>query len=188
MVIVWYSKVILSELHPLPSVILGAMRMTYAGLLLTLALLGLSACAGGARPAATPSPGAEPLGFPIDPALRLGLVGADRTITWGAGPDALSYSRDDQTSDDPARAGRSGWNCRVHAKYEKGQPAVDWYIPIGTPIHATMDGTATLSVVTVANAFDYYGVDRAPYVGDPDRETRRSFRSPRLAAIRASAI
>ncbi len=170
------------------------MRITYAGQLLTLALLGLCACGGGARlvptlspsalspslsptappltatPAATTEPEAalEPLGFPIDPALRLGLAGADRTITWGAGPDALSYSRDDQTSGDPARAGRSGWNCRVHVEYE-GQPAIDWYIPIGTPIRATMDGTATLSVITVANAFDYYAVDRAPYVGEPDR-------------------
>jgi len=173
------------------------MGRAFAGLILPLTLLGLAACGGGSAPAPTPSPtppstataaaptatratlatptatepqpaALEPLGFPIDPALRLGLVGEDRTIRWGAGPDALAYSRDDQPSDDARHANRSGWNCRVHVEYE-GRPAIDWYIPIGTPIRATMDGTATLYVITVANAFDYYGVDRAPYVGDPDR-------------------
>ena len=167
----------------------------YGGLLLMLPLFGLSACGGGGRPAHTPAPGPsqtatassvpspsatpaptvtepapviEPLGFPIDPALRLGLVSADRTITWGAGPEALAYSRDDQPSADAERANRSGWNCRVHVEYE-GQPAVDWYVPAGTPVYATMDGAATLYVITVANAFDEYGVDRAPYAGNPDR-------------------
>jgi hypothetical protein len=32
-----------------------------------------------------------------------------------------------------------------------------------------MPGTATLYVITLSNAFDYYGVDREPYLGDPDR-------------------
>ena len=43
-----------------------------------------------------------------------------------------------------------------------------------------MDGTATLYAITVTNAFDYYGVDREPYLGNPDR-TRASvspFRGP----------
>jgi murein DD-endopeptidase MepM/ murein hydrolase activator NlpD len=80
----------------------------------------------------------------------------------------MAYSRDDQPSDDPERANRSGWDCRVHVEYE-GQPAVDWYVPVGTPIRATMAGTATLYVVTVTNAFDYYGVAREPYIGNPDR-------------------
>lgn len=53
-------------------------------------------------------------------------------------------------------------------EYE-GQPAVDWYIPDGTPIVATMDGTATLLVNTVSNPFDVYGVSREPYIGNPDR-------------------
>lgn len=51
----------------------------------------------------------------------------------------------------------------------EGQPAVDWYIPDGTPIVATMDGTATLLVNTVSNPFDVYGVSREPYIGNPDR-------------------
>ncbi len=113
----------------------------------------------------------EPLGFPIDPSTKLGLVvgkSPERNVDWGVGPDALSYTRDDQTSDDPDLANNSGWDCRTHVEYE-GQPAVDWYVPLGTPIHATMDGTATLNIVTVSNAFDYYGVGRGPYMGNPER-------------------
>jgi murein DD-endopeptidase MepM/ murein hydrolase activator NlpD len=112
----------------------------------------------------------EPRGFPIDPSTRLGLVVGEppeRSVAWDAGPDALKYSRDNQPSDDPERANNSGWDCRVHAEYE-GQPAVDWYVPVGTPVHATMDGTARLNVVTVTNAFDYYGAARGPYMGYPD--------------------
>jgi len=127
-------------------------------------------------PSATPMPpqpsdASEPRGFPIDPSTKLGLVAGhspERSVVWDAGPDALSYSRDDQASDDPDRANNSGWDCRVHVEYE-GQPAVDWYVPVGTPIRATMDGTATLNIVTVANAFDYYGAARGPYMGNPER-------------------
>ena len=54
-------------------------------------------------------------------------------------------------------------------EYE-GQPAVDWYLAVGTPILATMAGTATLLVNTVSNPFDVYGVSRQPYLGNPDRE------------------
>jgi murein DD-endopeptidase MepM/ murein hydrolase activator NlpD len=111
------------------------------------------------------------LGLPLDPATRTGLVVGtvgSRTIAWGEGPDTLSYSRDDQPGDDPVRANRSGWDARTHLEYE-GQPAVDWYIPQGTPILATMDGTATLLVNTVSNPFDVYGVSREPYIGNPDR-------------------
>jgi hypothetical protein len=120
-----------------------------------------------------PTPGAqlEPFGFPIDPEMALGLVDGPvggRSIRWGAGPAAEAYSRGDQPSDDPERANRSGWNCRVHVEYE-GQPAVDWYVPTGTDVASTMDGTATLYVITVTNAFDHYGVDREPYLGNPDR-------------------
>jgi murein DD-endopeptidase MepM/ murein hydrolase activator NlpD len=119
----------------------------------------------------SPASSPAPLGFPLDPALRCGLVeGAvgSRTLTWGAGSAVAAYSRDDQPSEDPERANRCGWNARTHVEYE-GQPAVDWYVPAGTPIVATMDGVATLLVITMANPFDVYGVDREPYLGNPDR-------------------
>ena len=73
-----------------------------------------------------------------------------------------------QASDDPALANANGWNCRVHQEYE-GAPAVDWYVQTGTPVYATMDGEAMLFVNTIVNAFDYYGVSREPYIGNPDR-------------------
>ena len=57
-------------------------------------------------------------------------------------------------------------------EYE-GQPAVDWYVPVGTPVVATMDGTATLLINTVSNPFDVYGVDREAFLGDPDRTRAR---------------
>ncbi len=119
----------------------------------------------------TPAPAVEPLGFPIDPATSLGVVvgtAPNRSIAWSGGPNAFDYSLRDQPSDAPDLANRSGWNCRVHVEYE-GYPAVDWYIPTGTPLVATMDGVATLHVITLSNAFDVYGVDREPYLGDPDR-------------------
>lgn len=128
-----------------------------------------------ATPPATPttrSPRLDPVGFPIDPATRLGVVTGDlssRAIRWSQGPTAIDYSRDDQPSEDPDRANRCGWNARLHVEYE-GQPAVDWYIPPGTPVFATMDGTATLLINTVSNPFDVYGVNREPYLGNPDRE------------------
>lgn len=103
--------------------------------------------------------------------MRVGLVVGEvgsRTISFGAGPTAETYTRDAQPSGDPDAANAGGWNCRVHVEYE-GQPAVDWYIPPGTPIVSTMDGTATLYAITVTNAFGYWGVDREPYLGNPDR-------------------
>jgi len=123
-------------------------------------------------PTATEGPGAveEPLGFPLDPQTVTGKVtGAEgsRRIEWGAGPAAGTYTEQDQVSSDPDVANASGWDCRVHVDYE-GRPAVDWYIPVGTPIVATMDGIATLYAITVTNAFDYWGVSREPYLGNPD--------------------
>ncbi len=123
----------------------------------------------------TPGPRLEPFGFPLDPATRLGLVTGvvgSRVIEWGAGPGALEYSRDDQPANDPERANRCGWNARVHVEYE-GQPAVDWYVPVGTPVLATMDGTATLFINTVSNPFDVYGVEREAFLGNPDRTRAR---------------
>jgi len=118
-----------------------------------------------------PAQRTAPTGFPIDPATRTGVVigalGA-RTIRWGEGPRADAYSRDDQPSGNPERANASGWNARTHVEYE-GQPAVDWYVPAGTPVVATMDGTATLLMNTVSNPFDAYRVSREPYIGNPDR-------------------
>ena len=144
----------------------------------------LAACSGGSGGKTTPSltasagspaatavkPENEPSGFPIDPNMRLGLiVGArgSRSVSWGAGPTAESYTRNDQPADDPERANQSGWNCRTHLRFE-GQPAVDWYVPVGTPVRATTSGTATLRIVTVANPFNHYRGDREPYLGNPD--------------------
>lgn len=120
----------------------------------------------------TPTPARdEPRGFPLDPGTPTGLVAGavgSRTIRWGEGTPAGRYSREEQISNDPVIANRCGWNARTHVEYE-GQPAVDWYIPAGTPIVATMDGTATLMVNTVSNPFDVYGVSREPYIGNPVR-------------------
>ena len=122
-------------------------------------------------PAATTRASDEPVGFPMHPGTRLGLVVADvgqRHIDWHAGPSLDGYVRDDQNLADPNRANASGWGCRVHTEYE-GQPAFDAYVPPGTPVNATLDGTASLFVITTANAFDVYGIDREPFIGNPDR-------------------
>ncbi len=113
----------------------------------------------------------QPLGYPLDPAGRTDAVtGAlgSRTIAVGAGPNVREASEGRQATGDPVDEDAYGWNCATHVEYE-GTPAVDWYVQAGTPVYATMDGTATLLVNTVVNAFDYYGVDREPYTGDPDR-------------------
>jgi murein DD-endopeptidase MepM/ murein hydrolase activator NlpD len=123
-------------------------------------------------PPPTPAKRLDPVGFPIDPTTRLGIVTGElrnRSIRWGEGPTAFDYSREDQPAGDPDRANRCGWNARLHVEYE-GQPAVDWYIPPGTPVYATMDGTASLLINTVSNPFDVYGVSREPYLGNPDRD------------------
>lgn len=125
-------------------------------------------------PSVTPTPGRAkllPTGFPINAGLRVDVVigkKGSRQIATGEGPTAADYSERDQPSDDPAVANAGGWNCRTHQEYE-GKPAVDWYVPEGQPVYATMDGEATLFIVTAVNAFDVYGVDREPYYGDPDR-------------------
>lgn len=117
-------------------------------------------------------PQPEPLGFPIDPQTHVGVVqgevGSRQLVFDGSGPAAIDYTTNDQASGDPDRANRSGWNCDTHYEYE-GLSAVDFYIPEGTPILSTMDGTATLYVISYRNDFDRYGVDREPYIGNPDR-------------------
>src|SRR5690606_7747969 len=128
---------------------------------------------------ATPAPGKdEPTGFPIAPETILGVVTGEagsRGTDWEGGTSAAEYSRDLQVSDDADAANSMGWNCRTHVEYE-GVPAVDWYIPTGTPIYATMDGQATLYIVSLPNAFGYYGADREPFLGNPDRS--RALLSP----------
>jgi len=123
-------------------------------------------------PTSTPRPPQlRPVGFPLDPDTKCGRLEGSiglRSVTWGAGPSVHDYSRTDQPSDDPERANASGWNARVHVEYE-GQPAVDWYVQPGTPVFATMDGVATLYLITLSNPFEVYGVDREPYLGNPDR-------------------
>ena len=120
----------------------------------------------------TPSPTSGLLRFPIDPQTALGEVVGEigsRTVSFGAaGPTAYDYARNDQPSHDPRVANGSGWNCRTHFEYE-GIAAVDFYIAEGTPIHSTTGGTARLYTVSTQNDFDRYGVDREPYLGDPDR-------------------
>lgn len=113
----------------------------------------------------------EPVGFPMDPGTRLGQVVGNigrRRIDSDVGPRLDRYVQDDETSAEPSRANASGWGCRVHMEYE-GQPAFDAYVPSGTPVKATLDGTASLFAITTSNAFDVYGVDREPFIGNPDR-------------------
>jgi murein DD-endopeptidase MepM/ murein hydrolase activator NlpD len=132
-----------------------------------------------AAPTATPAPTPTAtywligeVGFPVDPNLPLGVVegaAGSRTLAFdGDGPTAYDYALNDQPSDDADAANRSGWNCRTHFEYE-GIAAVDFYVPIGTPIYSTTGGTATLYAISTGNDFDRYGVDREPYIGNPDR-------------------
>lgn len=124
-----------------------------------------------AAPTSTPNaPRNEPRGFPLDPEVPTDAVIGERgvrAILSGGGPTVRQHSLA-QASADADVANGAGWDCRVHAEYE-GSPAVDWYVPVGTPVYATMDGEALLIVNTVVNGFDYHGVDREPYLGNPDR-------------------
>lgn len=111
------------------------------------------------------------MGLPLPADAVTGVVGLEngvRVLHWGEGATVLEVTRDQHPAVDPWLANSSGWNCQLHVEYE-GAPAVDWYVPVGTPVYATMDGEATLLVNTLANAFDWYGVPREPYLGDPDR-------------------
>jgi murein DD-endopeptidase MepM/ murein hydrolase activator NlpD len=111
-----------------------------------------------------------PTGFPLDPDSATDVVmgpRGSRVIKTRAGTTVREAAAL-QATDDATQANASGWNCRIHVEYE-GSAAIDWYVPTGTPVYATTDGDAVLIVNTLANAFDFYGVDREPYIGDPDR-------------------
>jgi murein DD-endopeptidase MepM/ murein hydrolase activator NlpD len=83
------------------------------------------------------------------------------------GPTVAEVVRDYQSRQiNDAVANRYGWNCRVHLRHE-GAPGVDWYLPTGTPVIATMRGTAELYFVTTTNAYTHYGVDPRVTLGLP---------------------
>jgi hypothetical protein len=89
----------------------------------------------------------QPFGFPLDPSTAtdrvVGAAGA-RVLVPRGGRSVRQTSVTMQVADDPPLVNEDGWNCRVHVEYE-GQPAVDWYVQPGQPVHATMDGTACSS-------------------------------------------
>lgn len=113
----------------------------------------------------------EPTGLPLPADAVTGVVRLEngvRMLHWDEGATVLEVSRDQHPAADPWLANSSGWNCALHMEYE-GSPAADWYVPVGTPVYATMDGEAILLVNTTSNGFDWWEVPREPYLGDPDR-------------------
>lgn len=115
----------------------------------------------------------EPIGFPVDPNLRpmqVIITPQGKRIAPPAanGPTILQVAREYQTRpQNDEMSNRYGWNCRLHTYYE-GAPAVDWYLPEGTPLFATMRGQAELYFITTSNAFEYYGMDGSVTLGLPD--------------------
>lgn len=120
----------------------------------------------------------EPVGFPLPLSLRPMRVvetAQGRAVVPAAadGPTLLEVARDFQPRrENDMDANRYGWNCRLHDSYE-GSPGVDWYLPAGTPVLATMGGQAELYLVTTANSFAYYGVDLTIMLGLPPPTTAR---------------
>ena len=118
----------------------------------------------------------RPVGFPLPLHLRPMRVienGGNRRVAPPAadGPNLVEVSRDlHPRPQNDFEANRFGWNCRVHEAYE-GAPAVDWYLPEGTPVIAIMRGTAELYVITTANAFEYYGIDNSLMLALPKPST-----------------
>jgi hypothetical protein len=109
----------------------------------------------------------------VDPNLkpwRVEIVNGRKRVVEPAadGPDIATVSREifSRPANDEV-ANRYGWNCRTHQRYEDGYPAVDWYLPEGTPVYAVMDGEAELVIITVTNSFEYYRVDPTLYLGLP---------------------
>ncbi|MBI2887194.1 MAG: M23 family metallopeptidase [Chloroflexi bacterium] len=120
----------------------------------------------------------EPVGFPLPlnvRPMRVVETGQGRAVVPAApdGPTVLEVARDYQPRQaNDMEANRYGWNCRLHDSYE-GAPGVDWYLPAGTPVIATMRGDAELYVVTTANSFAYYGVPTDIMLGLPPPTTAR---------------
>lgn len=124
-------------------------------------------------PTRDPGPNPDlPVGLPLDPSIRPMRVvetAQGKTVVPAApnGPTVEEVARHVHSrSQNDEESNRYGWNCRVHNRYE-GAPAVDWYLPHGTPVIATMRGKAELYVITTVNAFEYYGVDPRITLGLP---------------------
>lgn len=84
------------------------------------------------------------------------------------GPTLMDVAKTLQTRpQNDMESNRYGWNCRIHDKYESTGPAVDWYLPENTEVTAVMAGMAELYVITMANTFEYYGVDNTIMLGLP---------------------
>ena len=129
-------------------------------------------------PTPTTGPVDVPVGFPVETTLRPWRVIEGPQGRELAPPDADSPTVWEVARDYQSRAGNDkeancyGWNCRLHAIYE-GAAAVDWYLPQGTPVHATMDGQAELAIITSINSFVYYGVNPRLYLGLPSPQLPR---------------
>lgn len=128
-------------------------------------------------PTATPQPSQdEPVGFPLATTLRPMRVietAQGRRVAPAApdGPTVLEVSGDLHTRpENDMESNRYGWNCRLHNKYE-GAPGVDWYLPEGTLVTATMRGMAELYLITTVSSFSYYGIDASIMLGLPPPTT-----------------
>ena len=123
-------------------------------------------------PVLTPTPGLEyPVGFPIATSARPMRVTDSRQVAPADenGPTLEQVARDIQTRpQNDMESNRYGWNCRLHDKYEGTGPAVDWYLPSGTPITTVMGGEAELYIITTANSYSFYRVPIEPGLGLPD--------------------
>lgn len=128
-----------------------------------------------ANPSPTPTVGPEdPTGFPLPISLkpmRVAETQNGRGVVAAAenGPTLEQVAREVQTRpQNDMESNRYGWNCRLHDKYEQTGPAVDWYLPNGTPIATVMGGQAELYIITTANSYAYYGSDIRDTLGLPD--------------------
>ncbi len=102
--------------------------------------------------------------------MRVVETGATRAVVPPAenGPTLEQVAREVQTRpQNDMESNRYGWNCRLHDKHEGTGPAVDWYLPSGTPITTVMGGEAELYVITTANSYEFYRVDPSITLGLP---------------------
>lgn len=103
--------------------------------------------------------------------MRVVETGTARAVVAATenGPTVEQIARDIQTRpQNDMEANRYGWNCQLHDRYEGTGPAVDWYLPTGTPVTTVMGGEAELYIITTANSYSYYGVDPRITLGLPD--------------------